>query len=200
MAAPSPDTVLKRAHALLESPTLQSYRAQAHARSVLRSVARDPEGGLAGAAALRQDNHLFHLFVSPAWQRQGVATQLWREVMQYAKRQQRGDRAKVGPQGVALSVGDGRSGQDRVLVGTQGRQVGRELGITDTPGSSAARSRGGRGRAGGRVVASGRGGGRGRSHCSRAARRDMREPRGEGPQVRQDNSFLQTVNSQGDGP
>ena len=33
-------------------------------------VARDPEGGLAGAAALRHDNHLFHLFVSPAWQRQ----------------------------------------------------------------------------------------------------------------------------------
>lgn len=56
-------------------------------------VARDPEGGLAGAAALRQDNHLFHLFVSPAWQRQGVATQLWREVMQHAKLQQRGDRA-----------------------------------------------------------------------------------------------------------
>ena len=56
-------------------------------------VARDPDGGLAGAAALRQDNHLFHLFVSPAWQRQGVATQLWREVMLYARRQGRGARA-----------------------------------------------------------------------------------------------------------
>ena len=55
-------------------------------------VARDPDGGLAGAAALRHDNHLFHLFVSPAWQRQRVATQLWREVMQYAKQQGRGGR------------------------------------------------------------------------------------------------------------
>jgi GNAT superfamily N-acetyltransferase len=52
-------------------------------------VARDRDGVMAGAAALRHDNHLFHLFVSPAWQRQGVATQLWREVLRYAKQQGR---------------------------------------------------------------------------------------------------------------
>ncbi len=32
---------------------------------------------LAGVAALREGRHLFHLFVSPAFQRQGLARQLW---------------------------------------------------------------------------------------------------------------------------
>lgn len=32
---------------------------------------------LAGVAALREGKHLFHLFVAPAFQRQGLARQLW---------------------------------------------------------------------------------------------------------------------------
>lgn len=32
---------------------------------------------LAGVVAMRDDKHLYHLFVSPQFQRQGVASQLW---------------------------------------------------------------------------------------------------------------------------
>ncbi|MGE5450276.1 MAG: cysteine-rich CWC family protein [Acidobacteriota bacterium] len=56
-------------------------------------VAWAPDGSMAGAAALRSDNHLFHLFVSPAWQRQGVATQLWQAVWDYAREQGRAGKA-----------------------------------------------------------------------------------------------------------
>lgn len=56
-------------------------------------VAWAADGSMAGAAALRSDNHLFHLFVAPAWQRQGVATRLWQAVMQAAQEQGRGERA-----------------------------------------------------------------------------------------------------------
>ncbi len=55
-------------------------------------VARAEDGSLAGAAALRHDNHLFHLFVAPAWQRLGVATQLWRAVRDLADEQGRASR------------------------------------------------------------------------------------------------------------
>lgn len=48
-------------------------------------VARDEFGDMAGAAALRSDNHLFHLFVAPAWQRQGVATLLWQDLAERAQ-------------------------------------------------------------------------------------------------------------------
>ena len=34
---------------------------------------------LAGFIAVRDRNHLFHLFVEPGFQRQGIATHLWRE-------------------------------------------------------------------------------------------------------------------------
>lgn len=56
-------------------------------------VAWAEDGSMAGAAALRSDNHLFHLFVSPAWQRQGVATQLWQAVWDDARAQGREQRA-----------------------------------------------------------------------------------------------------------
>lgn len=36
---------------------------------------------LAGVAALRDGRHLFHLFVAPVFQRQGLARQLWATVM-----------------------------------------------------------------------------------------------------------------------
>ena len=34
-------------------------------------------GALAGLVALRGNTHLYHLFVAPAWQRRGLAGQLW---------------------------------------------------------------------------------------------------------------------------
>ena len=52
-------------------------------------VALDGET-LAGVAALRSDNHLFHLFVAPSMHRQGVATQLWQAMQAYAQQQGRG--------------------------------------------------------------------------------------------------------------
>ena len=41
------------------------------------TVALEADGALAGFIALRDGRHLFHLFVAPAWQRQGLATRLW---------------------------------------------------------------------------------------------------------------------------
>ena len=42
------------------------------------------ETELAGAVALRDGKHLFHLFVAPAFQRQGLARALWSAVKQAA--------------------------------------------------------------------------------------------------------------------
>lgn len=38
-------------------------------------------GALAGFIALRDGRHLFHLFVAPVWQRQGLAARLWRQAL-----------------------------------------------------------------------------------------------------------------------
>jgi len=46
---------------------------------------------LAGLIALRDASHLFHLFVAPEFQRQGIATRLWRAA--------RADAAASGPAG-----------------------------------------------------------------------------------------------------
>lgn len=54
-------------------------------------VAWAADGSMAGAAALRSDNHLFHLFVAPAWQRIGVATRLWHEVQERARQRGRAE-------------------------------------------------------------------------------------------------------------
>ncbi|MFD2366104.1 GNAT family N-acetyltransferase [Pseudoduganella sp. GCM10020061] len=44
------------------------------------------EGGvLAGAVALRDNRHLYHLFVAPAFQRRGLATRLWQAVHDHAR-------------------------------------------------------------------------------------------------------------------
>ncbi len=42
------------------------------------------ENTLAGVAALRGGNHLFHLFVAPAFHRQGLARDLWEEIKKSA--------------------------------------------------------------------------------------------------------------------
>lgn len=44
----------------------------------------ETSGNLAGAAALRDRTHLFHLFVAPSYQRQGLARALWTAVRQGA--------------------------------------------------------------------------------------------------------------------
>ncbi|MFZ6756546.1 GNAT family N-acetyltransferase [Undibacterium sp. Ji50W] len=45
---------------------------------------------LAGFIALRDHSHLFHLFVAPAFQGQGLATVLWQRARQYAASQGHG--------------------------------------------------------------------------------------------------------------
>src|SRR5688572_10278 len=43
----------------------------------MRYLAGFDGGCLAGAVALRDNRHLFHLFVAPAFQRRGYARRLW---------------------------------------------------------------------------------------------------------------------------
>lgn len=43
----------------------------------MRYLAGVEDGQLAGVVALRDNRHLFHLFVDPAFQRRGYATRLW---------------------------------------------------------------------------------------------------------------------------
>lgn len=42
------------------------------------------DGALAGVVAIRDNKHLYHLFVSPQFQRRGVAKELWSVAMSYA--------------------------------------------------------------------------------------------------------------------
>ncbi|HEY1044650.1 MAG TPA: GNAT family N-acetyltransferase [Telluria sp.] len=48
--------------------------------SNMRYLAGFEDGRLAGAVALRDNRHLFHLFVAPGFQRRGHATRLWEAV------------------------------------------------------------------------------------------------------------------------
>lgn len=45
------------------------------------------DGVLAGAAAMKDNVHLYHLFVSPAFQKKGIARQLWQHMHQIAIQQ-----------------------------------------------------------------------------------------------------------------
>ncbi|AXF86535.1 hypothetical protein DTO96_102290 [Ephemeroptericola cinctiostellae] len=45
------------------------------------------DGVLAGAAAMKDNAHLYHLFVSPAFQKKGIARQLWQHMQQTATQQ-----------------------------------------------------------------------------------------------------------------
>lgn len=47
------------------------------ARGHVYHVAHDEHGELAGFIAVRDDSHIFHLFVGKRWQRQGLARRLW---------------------------------------------------------------------------------------------------------------------------
>lgn len=51
--------------------------AQAIGAPNMRYLAGIDSGCLAGAVALRDNRHLFHLFVAPAFQRRGYARRLW---------------------------------------------------------------------------------------------------------------------------
>ena len=43
------------------------------------------DGQLVGVAALRDGSHVFHLFVTPAWHRRGLASQLWLALLEAAQ-------------------------------------------------------------------------------------------------------------------
>lgn len=47
------------------------------ARGHVYHVACDADGALAGFIAVRDNSHLFHLFVGKRWQRRGLAQRLW---------------------------------------------------------------------------------------------------------------------------
>lgn len=47
-------------------------------------VVAETGGELAGFVAMRDRTHLFHLFVAPRFQRQGLARELWRRVQEAA--------------------------------------------------------------------------------------------------------------------
>lgn len=46
----------------------------------------EEDGALAGVVAIRGNSHLYHLFVSPHFQRRGLARQLWDAAMEAALR------------------------------------------------------------------------------------------------------------------
>lgn len=81
------------AEAFLVSMSADAIASYIHDPGFHYLVAWAEDGSMAGAAALRSDNHLFHLFVAPAWQRQGVASQLWQAVWEYARTQGREQKA-----------------------------------------------------------------------------------------------------------
>jgi ribosomal protein S18 acetylase RimI-like enzyme len=56
---------------------------------------------LAGAVALRDGRHLFHLFVAPAYQRQGLARALWAAAKQGAAKDLESFTVKSSPNAVA---------------------------------------------------------------------------------------------------
>ena len=58
--------------------------------------------GLAGAVALRDGRHLFHLFVSPNHQRQGLARTLWEAVKNCAARDLKTFTVNSSPNAVAV--------------------------------------------------------------------------------------------------
>lgn len=57
---------------------------------------------LAGAVALRDGRHLFHLFVAPAYQRQGLARALWAAVQQGAAKDLETFTVNASPNAVAV--------------------------------------------------------------------------------------------------
>lgn len=80
------------AESFLVSMSADAIASYIRDRAFTYVVARDETGEMAGAAALRSDNHLFHLFVAPAWQRLGVATLLWQDLAARADEAGRGQR------------------------------------------------------------------------------------------------------------
>ena len=55
-----------------EETAIRRYIALGHVYHVA-----EPDGDIAGFVAVRERNHLFHMFVGVRWQRQGVGRQLW---------------------------------------------------------------------------------------------------------------------------
>jgi GNAT superfamily N-acetyltransferase len=74
-----PDQPIEVAALLLEGMTAKSIRQKIDVgqRFYLACV----DGALAGVAAIRDDSHVFQLFVGTRYQRRGIARKLWHRVM-----------------------------------------------------------------------------------------------------------------------
>lgn len=72
------DLSLKGAEYFLQSVTTESIANYIAAENFLYLVAH-VNAQLVGVVAIRDNTHLYHLFVDSAFQRQGIATRLWLE-------------------------------------------------------------------------------------------------------------------------
>lgn len=72
------------AEAFLQTLSPEAIAGYVQAEDMAYTTAWDGES-LAGVVALRDRSHVFHLFVAPAYQRQGVAHALWRHAMAEAR-------------------------------------------------------------------------------------------------------------------
>jgi GNAT superfamily N-acetyltransferase len=71
-----PDTASQDAAAFLKTLSTESTLQRIQATNYCYDIA-ECAGQLVGILALRDDTHIYHLFVSPEHHRQGVATALW---------------------------------------------------------------------------------------------------------------------------
>jgi GNAT superfamily N-acetyltransferase len=72
------------AEAFLQTLSPEAIAGYVQADAMAYTTAWDGDA-LAGVVALRDLSHVFHLFVAPAYQRQGVANALWRHAMAQAR-------------------------------------------------------------------------------------------------------------------
>lgn len=82
--------ILPEQPASAAAPLLATMRAWVVRRKILGGhrfhLACLADGRVVGVAAMRDDSHLFQLFVSTRWQRHGIARQLWRRTLRDAQR------------------------------------------------------------------------------------------------------------------
>jgi GNAT superfamily N-acetyltransferase len=72
------------AELFLESVSAEAQRSYLSASNFLYYVAKF-QGGIAGVIALRDNSHLFHLFVAKPFQGMGLSSRLWRLVKSKAR-------------------------------------------------------------------------------------------------------------------
>ena len=71
---------LNASHTLLDSMTATAI--EKYMQSGFRYHVAEMDGQLAGVVGVRNNAHLFHLFVAELYQRQGIASRLWNVAMQ----------------------------------------------------------------------------------------------------------------------